>query len=429
MEAVKHLGLIGILILLIQNLAAQPGKTLDDYLNLAHQNNPAIKENNNLQKIGLLQNQLIKAQYQKPQVNFTTDYLFSPFFRSNGHAIDVTSTPGAKAYGYDVGLTNGGLYAAMVNVSAQLFNGKTVKALQNQNVLVNQSLSIYSQQILHDLDKNVTDQYITVYQIQLQIDYLQKIISLIGDRKRIISALVEKGLMQQNDYLLLEIETNNRQYDLQAQHVALITAVGQLNSLCGVSDTGTYLFTAPLISQKLPVSEFTYQKKFVADSMSVTSQQKVFNTKYIPQLSVFGNAGLNSADAVNILRNFGLSAGLHLNVPIYDGGQKKTFSQQNQLLVQNLQQYRDFNSTVLINTRTSIQQQIAATEQSITLLENQLKNQETLFQIIKDKLVLGQVSAMDYVNSIQDYAVANQNKIQAQTSLWLLVNQYNYINW
>ena len=304
-----------------------------------------------------------------------------------------------------------------------------MKVLQNQNLLFNKSLDITKQQVLHDLDKNVSDQYIAAYQTQLQLNYLQKIISLIGDRKKIISALVEKGLMQQNDYLLLEIELNNRQYDLQQQHVAFITAIGQLNSLCGIADTNSYNLAAPLINQNSPVSEFTYQKKFAADSMSVSVQRQVFNTKYTPQLSVFGNAGVNAADARNIPHNFGLSAGLHLNVPIYDGGQKKTFAQQNQLLVQNLQQYRDFNAMQLLNARSSIVQQISATQQSISILENQLRNQETLLQIIKEKLVLGQVSAMDYVNSIQDYAVANQNKIQAQASLWLLINQYNYINW
>lgn len=222
---------------------------------------------------------------------------------------------------------------------------------------------------------------------------------------------------------------NNRQYDLQQQQISFVTILAQLNSLCGIADTNLYSLSVPLVKQNSLVSEFTYQKKFLADSVSVAAQKQVFDTKYIPQFSVFGNAGLNAADARNIPRNFGLSGGLHLNVPIYDGKQKKTFAQQNQLFVQNLQQYRDFNSTLLSNARTFIQQQISATEQSITILENQLKNQEKLLQIIKEKLILGQVSAMDYVNSIQNYAATNQNKIQAQTSLWLLINQYNYINW
>lgn len=196
-ENMRQAGLIAvILFLFLQNLFAQQSKSLDDYLALAYQNNPVVRENANLQKIGLLQNQLIKAQYQKPQINFTTDYLFSPFFHSHGHPIDITNSPGEKAFGYDAGITNGGWYAAMVNVSAQLFNGKAVKTLQNQNLFLNKSLDIIKQMTLHDLTKNVGDQYITAYQTQLQFDYLQKIIALIGDRKKIIEALVQKGLMQ-----------------------------------------------------------------------------------------------------------------------------------------------------------------------------------------------------------------------------------------
>jgi outer membrane protein TolC len=425
----KKTRLFFVIFLFYQTLFAQSGKTLSEYLLIAHQNNPAIKENINLQKIALLQNKLIKEQYQSPQINFTTDYLFAPFFNSNGHPINITSTPGEKAWGYEAGATNGGLYSALLNVSAQLFNGRTVKALQNQNLLSNTSLDIKSRQIFHDLDKTLTDQYITAYQTQLQISYLGKIITLIEDRKKVVSALVEKGLMSQNDYLLLEIELNKTQYDMQQQHIAFINSLAQLNASCGIYDTNYYYLNEPILLQTRPVSNFSYQKKFEADSLIIKAEAKAFNTKYLPQLSVFGNAGLNATDIRNVPRNFGLSAGLHLNIPIYDGNQKKSFEQQNLLYLQSLQNYKYSSSVLVLNERNSIQQQIEATQQSISLIENQLKNQEILLTIIKEKLLLGQVSAMDYVNSIQDYATANQNKVQAKTNLWILINQYNYINW
>jgi len=62
-------------------------------------------------------------------------------------------------------------------------------------------------------------------------------------------------------------------------------------------------------------------------------------------------------------------------------------------------------------------------------MEQQLKNQKVLRKLYKDKLVQGQVSVIDYLNVIQSYKSAENAKIQMQTNLWLLQNQYEYINW
>jgi hypothetical protein len=64
-------------------------------------NNPTLTENTNLQQFFQIQNDIITAQNKKPQVNFTADYIFTPFFFSNGHIISVTPNPSSKAYGYD----------------------------------------------------------------------------------------------------------------------------------------------------------------------------------------------------------------------------------------------------------------------------------------------------------------------------------------
>ena len=58
-----------------------------------------------------------------------------------------------------------------------------------------------------------------------------------------------------------------------------------------------------------------------------------------------------------------------------------------------------------------------------------IQKQELLLDIIKDKVVKGQISVMDYVNALQDYAVLQKNKAVAETNLLLYINQYNYYNW
>jgi hypothetical protein len=411
----------------LQSSAQQ--RDLSFYQNTAHQNNSALKENTNLQQYTVLQNDFTLAQYRRPQVNFTADYLFAPFFFNNGQFISISPNPDGKAFGYNAGLTNGGWYAAQLNASVPLLTGKIINTYFNQNSVQNKLLKNENLKLIHELDKNISDQYITAYQIQQEVGYLQKIISVVTDRKKIVDALVQKGLMQQNDFLLLEIEINTRKYDIQQQKIALSNAFTQLNDLSSINDTAIYDLTAPVITQTQRLQQFNYQQKFQLDSLSVISQEEVFNTKYRPQISAYGNTGLNAVEAAYIPHSIGMSAGLHLYIPIYDGHLKKTVEQQNKLLMQNTQQYNLTTAIRIQNNLNNFQVQINLTSQSLSLLNNQLSTQETLLQILQDKVVIGQISVTDYLIAIQNYAETNKNKIQAQAGLLLLINQYNYVNW
>ena len=123
---------------------------LDYFLQKAKENTPVLLENNNLQKIGEIQNDIIMAQNKAFQVNATSEVQVAPYFNNNGRFIDVTTTPSPRAYGYDVGITNGGLYSAQLNVTKNLFNQKTVDNLLFQNKVQNKTLSLSAEEIEHN---------------------------------------------------------------------------------------------------------------------------------------------------------------------------------------------------------------------------------------------------------------------------------------
>ncbi len=429
MSLEKYLFLLFLSNIFTSQFAVAQKRDLNYYLAAAYSNNPTLKENLNQQKYTLLQNELNTIIYRKPQVFLTSDYLFAPFFFNKGHFISVTSNPENKAFGYDVALSNGGVYAAQLNFATLLFTSRIIKPYNEQAATQKNILQNNSRQLIHDLDKTVSDQYISTYQLQQQVFYLQKIILLVNDRKKIVEALVQKALMQQNDYLLLEIEIRQRQFEIQQQKISLINAFNLLNNACGISDTAIIELVEPQLIQSLPLNQFNYQQKYKLDSAYIVSQQQVFNIRYRPILTAYGNTGLNSSEAANIPHNFGVSAGLHLSIPIYDGGQQQTMEKQSRLLQENLKQFQNQSEIQIQNNLSSLQRQIKLTQEMIILLNAQLATQETLLSLIKDKVIIGQVSVTDYKNSLQDYALSNQNKLQAQTNLWLLINQYNYINW
>jgi outer membrane protein TolC len=418
--------IIGILVTF--SISAQQ-RDLSYYQKTANTNSPEIKENINLQKFNLFQIDLIKAQTQKPQVNFTADYLFAPFFFNNGKFLSITPNPSSKAFGYDAALTDGGLYAAQLTVSKSLFNRKSLQALLDLNRFENQKLQINQTQLQHELAKNVNDAYISVYHAQQQRDYLRETIATMKDRLDIVEALVKKDLMKQSDYLQLEIELNSKRIELKQQQGTLLSNISQLNSLCVISDTSVYRFSAPEINKSTPVARFYFEGKYANDSLSIMAQQVVSNSKYKPQFELFGNTGLNSTQTSTVPHNLGLSAGFHLNIPIYDGHQKRITENQNKILLENSRIHRNSNSTRIKSELSLIDSQVETQKELLALLDLQLKKIKALINANESKLLLGQISTIEYIVVLQEYTLTFQSKLEIQTNMWLLINQYNYLNW
>lgn len=424
----KRILLAILFIIIFQSNYAQQ-RTLSYYQNVAQTNSPEIKENINLQKFNLLQGDLIRAQFQKPQVNFTADYLFAPFFFNNGKLVSITSNPSSKAIGYDAALTDGGLYAAQIGVTKSVFNRKTINALLTQTTIENKSIQFNQTQLQHDLEKNVNDQYIAVYQIQLQREHLVNSINMLTDRLLIMESLVKKNLLKQSDYLALEVELTAKLFELKQLHSSSVSTISQLNNLCGITDTVVYSLATPVIEQTLPIVKFSFEDKFRNDSMNIMAQQAVSNSKYYPQVDVFGNTGLNSTNTSTIPRNFGITAGFHLNIPIYDGKQRRITDNQSKILLDNSQIYRNAYALKVRNELEMVNKQIKSTRESISILDKQINKQRSLLTSYESELTQGQISIMDYILAMQEYSLTLQNKVQTESNLWLLINQYNYLNW
>jgi outer membrane protein TolC len=414
---------------LLPFLMPAQNKTATYFIDEALKNNPSLIENTNLQQFFQIQNEIITAQNKKPQVNFTADYIFAPFFFNNGRFIAITPNPSSKAIGYDAALSNGGLYAGQLNVSIPIFNKALIKPLYEQNKIQSDISSFSRKQLEQDLKKSIIDQYIITYQFKQQTDYLQKIIDQLESRKPFVTALVKQGLLQQNDYLLLDIQQTTSRNDLLQLQFAYTNGVGLLKNLAAIADTSVFELAPPEIMLRPAPAEYYYAQKFRLDSMNLVAQQNVFNMKYKTQLSAIGSTGIYSSDISNLPRNTGLSAGVHLLVPIYDGKQRKLNERQNSVLLTNLRAYRNNAAVVQQNNLRNAKQQIIQWEQTIILLGQQIQKQELLLDIIKDKVVRGQVSVMDYINALQDYAVTQKNKALATTNVLLYTNQYNYYNW
>lgn len=399
-------------------------RSLDFYLNEAFKNNPGINEQRNLIKINRLQRDLDFAQNSDFQVYLSANYLFAPFFNNNGKIISTNPSP--QAIGYDVGITNGGLYSAQVNVEKNIFNGALNDALTKQRLIAENLANNNIVLLKRDLRKQVTDQYLQTflsYQIYKMNDDL---ISYLKEQLKILGELVESGMAKQSEYLLLSVEIENQRITTNNYLSQFRSNLIELNTLCGIKDSS--LVELEPISLKLQNKKLFSElfKKFELDSLATEIQQQIFERKYKPQISLFFNAGLNAIELNDIQRKFGLSAGINFSLPIFDGNQRSITQQQTKVLIETINNYKTNFKTLLDNQRNNSLKKIESIRFNLNNLSKQIENYNTIIKIAEQELRQGQLSMIEYLTILKKFIEFKQNKIITEINYELEINNFNY---
>jgi len=415
-----------ILILLLAGISAAQN-SLDYYLNLGTKNSPTLTEYQNLQYINNIQSELNSAENSAFKVFLSADYLFAPYINNNGQLI--STNPDSKAYGYDVGITNGGLYSAQLNVEKNILNGGLLDVLQNQNKLQAEQFGYSYDLEKHNLEKQITNQYLVSYKSLLLFELSKEIVSNLSDQLKIASDLVEKGYTKAQNYLLLKIELQNEQISLNEAYQNYKNDLTQLNTICGIKDTNFVTLNQVELSLTLPKSSSVFFKKYELDSLATINQQSLFETKYLPQLKLFANTGLNAVETNGIERKFGMSAGLNFSLPIFDGGQKSLTQQQSQITQKTISDYRKYfevNLEMLINNTSS---RIKSLKKNIDDLNQQIDEYQKLMSISIQELKTGDLSMIEYLTLLKNFIDLKKSKIDKEISYQTEINNYNYWNW
>ena len=418
-----------VLLLLFTAIIFAQKYDLPYFLSQAQKNSASIKESANLVLLGDLQSRIIKAQSAGFLVNATSEVLVAPFFDSNGKAIEITTTPSTNAYGYDAGITNGGLYSAQINITKNLFNRTITDNLLLQNQLQNNTITLNSEDFRNNLVKNITDSYIAIYQLQLQEDFIKNTILDFDNRLKVVELLVRKGILLQSDYLLLQLDIESKNIERQQVENSLKTSISALQTISGLANESINKVEIPYITKLIFKDLSFYERKFENDSLQVVANQKVFENQYKAQVSFYGNAGINAVEVNDMYRKIGASTGVRLSIPIYDGHQRKVNAEQNRLRIENLTTYKLNSAIQRKNNLENLNRQIVDNDKAIQLLEIQEKKYEQILEIYKGKLVQGQISIVEYLSIMQNYRMSVYTKLQTQTNHWLLQSQLNYLQW
>jgi len=414
-------------ILLIVSKPGSAQLSLGYFIDQAAEHSPALNEYQNLLGISEVQNRLNRAQNSAFQLSVSSDYLFVPYFNNPGGLITTDPDPGAV--GYEIALFDGGLYSFQVNMERNLFNGKLMNALDRQVRVQSENYKYSSALERHNLEKEVTDQYLNALRAARLVSLSKEIVSNLEQQLGFTAELVENGYINVQDYLLLKIEVKSQAINQRNVRQKYKSAILQLYELCGIQDTAIVDISPVVLEQSSRTMNSNFTQKYVLDSLATVAEQQLFETKYRPQLQLFMNAGLNAIELQDIEHKFGMSAGLSLLIPIFDGGQRDLTRQQSYLAKGTISQYRKYSEHVIALQCEDLRSQIESLRKDIESLTGQIKDFEDLLKISVKQLQTGNMSMIDYLALVRNFIELRVRSIEVETEYQLGINNYNYWNW
>lgn len=393
------------------NLFAQQN-TLSYFIEKATTNSPLLSGLQSQQQLNSIDSMLLLAS-MKPQVKLTSINSYAPVI---------------GGIGYDAAITNVGNFATLVGVSKELVPRKTLAAKFENLRLQNDSLQIAYTITAQELKRTVTAQFINAYGSLQQLIAVKKILDLLNNEEKILRALTQKNVYKQTEYLTFLVTMQQQQLQQSQDSIQYANDLSLLRYIAGIADTSFIELAEPesLSFSNITFLDSVFLKQFLLDSLLLKNTKTLVDASYAPKISVYGDAGFNSTLAYSAYKNFGVSAGISLEIPISDGGQKKLEYQKIDIAENQRIKNRDFYTSQFTQQMAGLQKQLQATEGFIEQINNQLKYSETLVQANEKLLEAGELTIADFILALQNHLAAQSLLTQNKIARLQVINQINY---
>lgn len=382
------------------------------FVNQALANSPLLKDYRNQILSFSLDSQIIRAGL-RPQVNGMSTNSYAPI---------------VHGWGYDEIITNGQQLSGMISASKAFISNKSIASqianLQIQGQSAANNIKISEQ----DLIKSVTDQYILVYGEQLQIDFINEIITLLEKEDSLLKKLTQDNVYKQSDYLSFAVTLQQQQLNASQLQIQYTFDYAGLNYLAGIIDTTI----VPLQDMQLNMASLgdyrnsIFYRQFVLDSLKLVNDKSLININYRAKINGYADGGYNSSLAYKPYKNFGGSVGLTVTVPIYDGHQRKLQFAKIDLQEQTRLGKRNFFLLQRNQQILQLLQQLNASNKLIDQINKQIKYTETLITANEKLLATGDIRLTDFILSLNNYFTARNLITQNYISRLKIINQLNY---
>ena len=391
-----------------------PATSLDFYLGQALQNSPLLKDYHNQVLSGQVDSALVRASY-RPQVAGNSTNIYAPTIHG---------------YGYDQAISNGGNFTTVVAVTQALVGQKHLDAQYETIRLQNQGISNTSKISEQDLKKSVTAQYITAYGDLQQLRFNRDIYTVLQREETILKDLTKKNVYRQTDYLTLLVTLKQEGLLLQQLAIQYRNDHGTLNYLCGINDTGVTKLEDPGIAlQTLPdIQNSVFFRQYGLDSLRLRNDRSLIDFDYRPRATLYADGGWSSSLQYEPYKNFGVSVGFMVTMPIYDGHQRKMQYSKLDIAERTRTGYKDFFTRQYNQQIAQLTQQLKATESLIGQIDDQVNYSQALIEVNEKLLGTGDARIPDYVIALTNYLNARNLLTQNNITRLQIINQINYWN-
>jgi len=393
-------------------ISAAQRNNLDFYVNQAISNSPLLKDYNNQVLAFSLDSQIIRAGL-RPQVNGISNNSYAPIINE---------------WGYDEVITNGQQVSGIVQVSKSFLSSKTLASQVANLQLQSRAIANTSRISQQDLIRSITDQYILVYGEQLQLDFNRNIVTRLQMGDTILKRLTRDNVYKQSEYLVYAVTLQQQQLTTAQLEVQYVFDYAGLNYLAGIVDTTIVRLEDPRLNSNA-FADFTHSVfylQFVLDSLKLANDRRLVEMSYRPKINAYADAGYNSSLVYKPYKNFGASVGVTLNIPIYDGRQRKLQYAKIDLQEQTRTYKRDFFLRQHDQQIMQLMQQLNATGRLIDQIDKQIRYTETLITVNEKLLATGDIRLVDFIITLDNYVTAKNLLTQNYISRLKIINQLNY---
>jgi hypothetical protein len=404
--------LLGILTL---HIGLAQNRTLGFFLQQARENSPVIKE---------FQNQVL--------ANRLDSAIFGASLKPRADLISTNSfAPVVNRYGYDEAITNGTTLSELIQVSRN-FISRGNKTAQYQTIqLQNQALTDTIQLSQRDLVKTITEQYIFAYGSQLAMDFNKEVYGLLQQEESALKKLTAQSVFKQTDFLNFYVTMQQQELSFLQSEIQFNNDYLTLNYLCGIVDTVIYRLEKPAINDSLQYDFYqsVFYKRFITDSLRIANERLLLDYQYKPKIGAYADAGYVSSLLYKAYKNFGFSFGISLNIPLYDGGQKKLKVARLNIAERTRQAKKEFYLAQYQQQVAQLNRQLHSTDLLVNKINQQIKYASTLVVANGKLLQTGDIAVRDYVLALNNYLAAKNQLTQNVINRLHIVNQINYWNY
>ena len=186
----------------------------------------------------------------------------------------------------------------------------------------------------------------------------------------------------------------------------------------------------PDLQKALPFHLYNsiFFQQYSLDSLKLVNSRQLIDFAYKPKDNIFADGGYNSDFMGQAYKNFGVSAGFNLTIPLYDGGQRKMQYRKISLEEETRQNYKAFFDVQYRQQVAQLNQQINENDKLMPQINDQVKYTESLIKVDTQLLQTGDVKIADLILAINNYLTVRNLKTQTIISKLQLINQLNYWN-